>query len=420
MDPTSPDGTLTERHQALLEVAEAISAHRDLHELFRDLVQRLSRVVHVNFVSLSLHDPMRNHIRLQTIQANVPAELLGGHEEPVDETPAGLVFLTQRPVLVSNLVDEHRWPKVLHRMQEDGVNSFCVVPLTTAVRRLGAMGFSSLRKDAYSELDVEFLRQVGKQVAVAVDNVLHHQDLANDRDRLRLLLEVTESIALHHDADRFLRDLAQRLPRIVPFDYINIVLHDPAKNVMRLRLLVTSIPATIEPGLELPIEESPGGLVWKTQQPLTVPDIARERRFSKLTAMLQENGVQSFCVVPLTTANQRLGALGFGSLERRTYEVSEIEFMHQIAKQVAIAVENALNYERAQSTQSQLTRERDHQRLLLEVNNAVITQNQDRRVRGGDRLDLLEDLLEGTALADNFFKVVVCLNFFFKVQFFFR
>ena len=373
MDPTSPDGTLTERHQALLEVAEAISAHRDLHELFRDLVQRLSRVVHVNFVSLSLHDPMRNHIRLQTIQANVPAELLGGHEEPVDETPAGLVFLTQRPVLVSNLVDEHRWPKVLHRMQEDGVNSFCVVPLTTAVRRLGAMGFSSLRKDAYSELDVEFLRQVGKQVAVAVDNVLHHQDLANDRDRLRLLLEVTESIALHHDADRFLRDLAQRLPRIVPFDYINIVLHDPAKNVMRLRLLVTSIPATIEPGLELPIEESPGGLVWKTQQPLTVPDIARERRFSKLTAMLQENGVQSFCVVPLTTTNQRLGALGFGSLERRTYEVSEIEFMHQIAKQVAIAVENALNYERAQSIQSQLTHERDHQRLLLEVNNAVIT-----------------------------------------------
>ncbi|CUS38727.1 sigma 54-interacting transcriptional regulator [Candidatus Nitrospira nitrificans] len=375
MDPTfaSPDGALTERHQALLEVAEAISAHRDLHELFRDLVQRLSRVMQVNFVSLSLHDPMRNHIRLQTIQANVPAELLGGHEEPVDETPAGLVFLTQRPVLVSDLAAEHRWPQVLHRMREDGVNSFCVVPLTTAVRQLGAMGFSSLRRDAYSESDVEFLRQVGKQVAVAVDNVLHHQDLVSDRDRLRLLLEVTESIALHHDADRFLRDLAQRLPRIVPFDYINIVLHDPAKNVMRLRLLVTSMPATIKPGLELPIEESPGGLVWKTQQPLTVPDIASERRFSKLIAMLRENGVQSFCVVPLTTANQRLGALGFGSLERRTYDVSEIEFMHQIAKQVAIAVENALNYERAQSTQSQLTRERDHQRLLLEVNNAVIT-----------------------------------------------
>lgn len=375
MDPTltSPAGTLTERHQALLEVASAISVHRDLHALFGDLAQLLPRVVPVNFVALSLHDPIRDTMRLHTIQANVPADLVGGHEGPIDESPAGSVWRTQQPLLVRDLAEEPRWPAVTERMKEDGVNSFCIIPLTTAVRRLGAMGFSSLRKEAYSELDVEFLRQVGKQVAVAVDNVLHHQDLANDRDRLRLLLEVTESIALHHDADRFLRDLAQRLPRIVPFDYINIVLHDPAKNVMRLRLLVTSMPATIKPGLELPIEESPGGLVWKTQQPLTVPDIASEHRFSKLTAMLHENGVQSFCVVPLTTANQRLGALGFGSLERRTYEVSEIEFMHQIAKQVAIAVENALNYERAQSTQSQLTRERDHQRLLLEVNNAVIT-----------------------------------------------
>jgi formate hydrogenlyase transcriptional activator len=375
MDPTfaSPDSALTERHRALLEVAEAISVHCDLHKLFRDLVQRLPRVVHVNFASLSLHDPTRNHIRLQTIQANVPAEFAGGHEEPLDETPAGLVFLTQQPILVPNLADEHRWPKVVQRMKEDGINSLCVVPLTTAVRRLGAMGFSSLRKEAYSELDVEFLHQVGKQVAVAVDNVLHHQELIHDRDRLRLLLEVTESIALHYDVDRLLHDLAQRLPSIVPFDYINIVLHDPAKEVMRLRLLVTSIPVTIKQGLELPMEESPGGLVWKTQKPLTVPDIENERRFPKLITLLRENGVQSFCVVPLTTANQRLGALGFGSLERRIYEASEIEFMHQAAKQVAIAVENALNYERAQSTQSQLTRERDHQRLLLEVSNAVIT-----------------------------------------------
>ncbi|BFU94743.1 MAG: Sigma-54 dependent transcriptional regulator (Modular protein) [Nitrospira sp.] len=368
----SPCETLAERYQALLEVAEAISAHRDLHELFSDLAQRLPRVVEVNFVALSLHDPARGVMRLQTIQANVPADLVGGHEEPVEETPAGVVWRTQQPILVSDLSEERRWPTVTRRMQEDGVNSYCVVPLTTAVRRLGAMGFASLQKGAYGEADAEFLQEVGKQVAVAVDNVLHHQDLAHDRDRLRLLLEVTESIASHHDADRLLHDLAQRLPRVVPFDFINIGLHDPVKDVMRLWLLVTSIPSTIQPGLEIPVDESPGGLVCKTQQPLMVSDVAQERRFSALMAKLRENGVQSFGVVPLTTANQRLGALGFGSLDRRTYDAAEIDFMHQVAKQVAIAVENALNYERAQSSQAQLARERDRQRLLLDVNNAVV------------------------------------------------
>src|SRR5437867_5320756 len=184
-----------EWHRTLLEVSEAIASHRGLTELFRDLAQRLPRVVEVNFVALSLHDPERNVMRLHTLQANVPADIVGGHEEPVEETPAGLVWQTQQPILVPNLAEERRWPKVTQFMNEDGVNSFCVAPLTTAVRRLGAMGFLSLQKEAYGETDLEFLQQVAKQIAVAVDNVLHHQDLIHGQDRSRPLLEVTGSIA---------------------------------------------------------------------------------------------------------------------------------------------------------------------------------------------------------------------------------
>ena len=349
---------MEERYRTLLEVAEAISAHRDLHELFRDLARRLPRVVPVNFVALSLHDSARNTMRLHTIQANVPADLIGGHEELIDDTPAGSVWQTQQPILVPDLSEERRWPEVTRRMKEDGTNSFCMVPLTTAVRRLGAMGFSSLQKAAYSETDLEFLQQVGQLVAVAVDNVLHHQDLTLDRERLRLLLEVSESIASHRDLDELFRDLAQRLPQIVPFDYINAVLHEPARNVMRLRLLVTATPSTISPGLELPVDESPGGLVWKTQQPLTVDDVAQERRFQKLMAMLRENNVNSFSVVPLTTAHRRLGALGFGSVERRAYQKPEIEFMQQVAKQVAVAIDNAIAYKEIAQLKDKLTEEK--------------------------------------------------------------
>jgi len=354
----SPCETLAERHQALLEVAQAISVHRDLDDLFSDLAQRLPRVVHVNFVGLSLHDPEHNMMRLRTIQANVPSDLVGGHVEPIDETPAGLVWQTQLPLLVPNLAEEPRWPKVTGRMKEDGTQSFCLVPLTTAVRRLGAMGFSSLEKEAYSETDVEFLCQIASQIAASVDNVLHHQDLTHDRDRLRLLLEVTESIASHRDLEELFRDLAHRLPQVVPFDYINAVLHEPARDVMRLWLLVTSIPSTIIPGLEIPVDESPGGWVWKTQQPLTVNDVTQERRFPRLMAMLRENGVQSFCVVPLTTAQRRLGAMGFGSLQRRTYQEAELAFMRQVAKQVAVAVDNALAYDNIAQLRDKLTKEK--------------------------------------------------------------
>jgi formate hydrogenlyase transcriptional activator len=194
------------------------------------------------------------------------------------------------------------------------------------------------------------------------------------REQYRALLDVAEAIAAHRDLGQLFEDLAQRLPRVVPFDYINLVLYDPVRDVMRLHLLVVPEPSTISPGLELPVDVSPGGLVWSTQQPLVVEDVACESRFPTLTPLLLENGVQSFCSVPLTTALRPLGAMGFGSKRQRVYRESEVNFMQHVAKQVAVAVDNVLHDESAQAAQRQLMRERDRVRLLLEVNNAVVSQ----------------------------------------------
>ncbi len=203
----SPCEDLAERYQALLEVAQAISAQRDLDQLFRDLAHRLPRVVQVNFVDLSLHDPVKKMMRLHTIQANVPADLVGGHEVAIKDCPAGLVWENQQPLLVPNLSEERRWPWVIGQMREDGTESFCFVPLTTARGRLGAMGFLSLQKEAYNDRDIEFLQQVAQQVAVAVENALAFQQIAELKDRLakeKLYLE--EELRIEHGFEDIIGD----------------------------------------------------------------------------------------------------------------------------------------------------------------------------------------------------------------------
>jgi len=206
---TSPCEDLAERYQGLLEVAQTIAAQRNLDALCRDLAQHLPRVVQVNFVALSLHDPLKNTMRLHTIQANVPADLVGGHEGPVDESPAGVVWQTQQALLVPRLAEESRWPTVIGHMKEDGTESFCFVPLTTARGQLGAMGFLSLQKEAYSDSDVEFLQQVAQQVAVAVENALAFQQIAELKDKLakeKLYLE--EELRFEHGFDDIIGDSA--------------------------------------------------------------------------------------------------------------------------------------------------------------------------------------------------------------------
>jgi formate hydrogenlyase transcriptional activator len=363
----------------LIEVSEAVASHRDLTALFRDLARRLPAIVPFEFIALFLHDPEKNVMRVDTLGTSDAESIPPGLELPVDQSYSGLVFTTQQPIIV-NSTAEARFSVSASLSQKIGAESFCVLPLTTNVRRIGAMGFGSSRQGAFDRSEVEYLTLVANQVAVAVDNVLHAESaratqarLSDERDRLRLLIEVSEAIASHRNLDDLFHDLAERLPRVVSFDYINLLLHDPTRYVMRLHILVAPQDSTIRPGQEFPVDGSASGFVWKTQQPLMVENLQAETRFPALVPLLLANGVKSFCSLPVTTALRRLGALGFGSLTRRAYTDADQHFMQQVANQVAVAVDNVLHDESAQVAQQQLTRERDRLRLLLEVNNAVVS-----------------------------------------------
>jgi formate hydrogenlyase transcriptional activator len=363
----------------LIQVSEAIATHRHLTTLFRDLAKRLPAIVPFEYIALYLHDPEKKVMRVDMLGTADADSIPPGLEVPVDGSFSGIAFTTQQPVIVRNREQASRFPLTLSLMQKTGTESFCILPLTTIVRRLGAMGFGSSSAHAFDESELEFLQLVVKQVAVAVDNVLHDESaaavqaqLSHERDRLRLLLEVSESVASHQNLSELVHDLAQRLPRVVPFDYINLTLHDPVRNVMRLHLLVAPTESTVYPGFELPLE-SPSGVAWQTQQPVMVEDVETEPRFQHLAKLLRENQVRSWCAVPLTTALRRLGAMGFGGQTRTVYQEEDLNFLQQVANQVAVAVDNVLHHESAQSAQQLLTRERDRLQLLLEVNNAVVS-----------------------------------------------
>jgi len=68
------------RYQVLLEVSEAIAAHRDLANLLQDLAQRLPRIVPLNFIGLALYRPDRGTIQDHLIQGNISADIQGGKE----------------------------------------------------------------------------------------------------------------------------------------------------------------------------------------------------------------------------------------------------------------------------------------------------------------------------------------------------
>ncbi|HEY1464548.1 MAG TPA: sigma 54-interacting transcriptional regulator [Terriglobales bacterium] len=96
-----------------------------------------------------------------------------------------------------------------------------------------------------------------------------------------------------------------------------------------------------------------------------MPDIAREERFVPAMKNLQTAGIRSYSVLPLTTPQRKIGALGFGSAEVNGYNDSDLVFLQRIGEMIAHAVENAQNREA-------LHKEQERLRMLLQVNATLV------------------------------------------------
>jgi formate hydrogenlyase transcriptional activator len=198
--------------------------------------------------------------------------------------------------------------------------------------------------------------------------------LEHSRRQLEALLEVSEAIAQQRDLPVLFHELAARLHSVIDFDFLTLFLHDSARNMMRLHVLETRVLTASNPaGVEAPVDGHPSGWVWQTQQLFVSNDTDEETRFPEFLQRIREHHVRSLAILPLTTAQHRLGAMGFGRMVPQCITEAELQFMQRVASQVAVAVDNTLNFESAQAYQAQLSRERDRLRVLLEINNVLVT-----------------------------------------------
>jgi formate hydrogenlyase transcriptional activator len=346
----------TARYQALLDVAESIALHGDLQALFHDLARHLPRVVNFDAIGLVLHhsetDTMRLHI-METRGDYAPAGDIPFVDFPVDQSLGGLAWREQQSLVVLDTDGETRAPQGAAVLSRHNIKSCSVVPLTTPYRRLGAMIFGSQRTNDYNCADLQFLEQVAKQVAMAVDNTLRHQDaqrlqaeLQHERDRLRLLLDLNNNMVSNLDLRAVLRAISASIRRVMECDMVGVTLPDAANNHMRIFAL-DSPPAgngILREEFAVPMKQSISGKVFREGKPWHGRIADGVEPYRTLKSPLLADGFQFVCMVPLLSRGRALGVLALGRKEPPAFAQEDVDFVTQLSTQVAIAVENALEH----------------------------------------------------------------------------
>jgi formate hydrogenlyase transcriptional activator len=196
----------------------------------------------------------------------------------------------------------------------------------------------------------------------------------NDRDhsaagkaateRYEALFRVSQTLISIRSSEELFRLLARELRAVVNFYVMGVGIYD--ENAHQIHL--TSYG---EPGVPLQVpqftpEETFTWWVYHNQQPLIIPSLDSETRFPAVAEMLKNRGVRSVCVLALTTVHRRLGGLAFGSIEADAYNEEEVNFLSFVANQVALAVDDALNFDALQHAEEALRASEQSLRLIVD------------------------------------------------------
>ncbi len=351
------DGPTREQDEELLRLAHRLDIYPDPDQLMRALPIELCGLLTANTIAF---------VFCKEAEAG-SWFAVDGKSNAIPATPGIIqaqkslclwVHEHRKPFVLSSLDQETAFPEFVGILQEWGNQSLCVLPLHTATHCLGALCIGRGGLNAFSEKETRFLSLVADFVALAVYGRLVRARLEGERTRLKLILDLNNSVVSSLELREVLLAISPSIRKVMRLDTVALSLPDADGRHLQVHALdFPDGKGLIHQDMVSPVEGSIGGEVFRSGK-LWVGDICELHRsgFSSKLALLE--GMQTLCMIPLIRRNRTLGVLGLARLQKNAFTPPEIEFLLQIAGQIAIALDNALAYRQITELSDKLTQEK--------------------------------------------------------------
>jgi formate hydrogenlyase transcriptional activator len=200
--------------------------------------------------------------------------------------------------------------------------------------------------------------QLQEQLLNSQESSVAAPDLQRERDRLKLLLDMTNALVSNLEPRDLLRAISVSIRQDMHCDVVGV--WRPDAECRYLRQLVMDFPESngaMKEGLLRPIEGSAIGSVFNTGKPFvarTKADITDEWSAD----IVRVEAIESGCILPLISRNRTLGVLTLASRTENLFSCDDVHFLLRVAGQVSIAIENALAYKEIAELRDKLAQEK--------------------------------------------------------------
>jgi formate hydrogenlyase transcriptional activator len=186
---------------------------------------------------------------------------------------------------------------------------------------------------------------------------LVEEALRKSEERWRMLLEINNAIITYLTPGALLHAVTENLRRVVPFERAGLSLYVAESETFRLLAMESELQSnSYRVGHESKRDEGLNTWVFDHQQPVLRRDLEKEQQYPNDRRDLAD-GIYSHSVVPLIIRGKSIGTLYVGSRTRNQYSEHDLEFLQEVANQVALAVENMQSYQEIAALKARLEKE---------------------------------------------------------------
>ena len=277
-----------------------------------------------------------------------PEELAGWERIDLSHrTPIGDAYALGLPIVLEDGERERRFPDSGGRGAPTAS-----VPLHTGERPIGALGFRFPRGHRFSRADHALVSSLGDHCAQALERARLYDAEHRSREALALLATVGERLAGTLDPDDALRALASLVvPAISDQCVVDLVDNGEIRRLVAAHADpdLQEAARTLEGFAPDLASDTPVAVAIRTSTtqlvPLTQELPESAYRSPEHRAAVVAIDLRSMLSTPLVVRGRTIGALTFGWRRDHAFGALEIDLAKQIARRVALALDNARLYD---------------------------------------------------------------------------
>jgi formate hydrogenlyase transcriptional activator len=285
----------------------------------------------------------------------------------------GTAVYRKEPVFVTDILNDPIWDHYRHLLLPYGIRAVWSQPLFTSDGKvLGTFAIHYREARSPDAEDLRLIENVSHIAGIAIERHINEEKLRLEHDRLRLLLEITSNVTSKLDLRQVVGALSTNLFRIMRCDVSALLLPDSESGELRVTTLYNpDARGPFREGSLVPMNSSISGQVLRKGKSIRIdsfeqvredPDIYGNPDGQLLYERVIEEGLNVGCYLPLVGRDGVVGVLMLSRRSDNAFEKDDVILLEQVACQIAIAVENTLDYEKAIKDRDKETK----QRLYLE------------------------------------------------------